>query len=59
MDIEILLNLRHLKNIKNCRVENKQFLIDNFKKIEFNNIECTIGNGYFINQPSYYIKGYK
>lgn len=45
--------------IQNCRVENKRFLIDDFKKIGFNNIECTVGNDYFINKPSYYIKGYK
>ena len=47
------------RKIQNCRVENKQFLIDDFKKIGFNNIECTIGNDYFLNKPSYYIKGYK
>jgi len=39
--------------------QKKQFLIDDFKKIGFNNIECTVGNDYFINKPTYYIKGYK
>lgn len=45
--------------IQNCRVENADYLINDFKKIGFNNVECTIGNDYFINKRSYYIKGYK
>lgn len=60
--MDLLISNQYYENsgkIQNCRVENKQFLIDDFEKIGFNNIECTVGNDYFINKPTYYIKGYK
>ena len=43
----------------NCRVENKQYLIDDFEKIGFKDITCEVGEDYFTKLPTYYIKGYK
>ena len=45
---------------RNCVVENKEYLIHDFKKIGFKNIECIEGRDFFIKQnKTYYIKGYK
>ena len=47
------------KEYKNSRVENPQYLIDDFEKIGFKNIECLTGIDFFTKLPSYYIKGTK
>ena len=44
---------------KNCRVENKDYLIDDFQKIGFKQITCEIGIDYFTKERSYYIKATK
>jgi ubiquinone/menaquinone biosynthesis C-methylase UbiE len=44
---------------QNCRVENKQFLIDDFTKIGFKDISCETGIDPFTGQNTYYIKGTK
>lgn len=47
------------EEIKNCRVENSDFLIDDFKKIGFKEVECIIGKDFHIGVNSYYVKGSK
>jgi 2-polyprenyl-3-methyl-5-hydroxy-6-metoxy-1,4-benzoquinol methylase len=44
---------------QNCRVENKQFLIDDFIKIGFKDVSCETGIDPFTSQKTYYIKGTK
>jgi cyclopropane fatty-acyl-phospholipid synthase-like methyltransferase len=44
---------------KNCRVLNEQYLVDDFKKIGFNNVTVETGNDYLTSVRSYYIKGNK
>jgi hypothetical protein len=44
---------------QNCRVEDPQFLINDFEKIGFKNITCDTGIDPFTGQRTYYIKGYK
>jgi 2-polyprenyl-3-methyl-5-hydroxy-6-metoxy-1,4-benzoquinol methylase len=44
---------------KNCRVENEQYLIDDFNKIGFNNVRVSTGRDYLTGVRSYYIKGEK
>jgi SAM-dependent methyltransferase len=44
---------------KNCRVENKSYLIDDFNKIGFKEVSCATGNDPFTGQNTYYIKGTK
>ena len=43
----------------NCRVENEQYLIDDFNKIGFKNVRVETGNDYLTGTRSYYIKGSK
>lgn len=43
----------------NCRVEDENFLINDFKKIGFKNVTCETGSDYLIGNKSYYIKGVK
>ena len=44
---------------QNCRVENPQYLINDFEKIGFKNVTCDTGRDPFTGQTTYYIKGYK
>ena len=44
---------------QNCRVENSQYLINDFEKIGFKNVICDIGTDPFTGQRTHYIKGYK
>jgi 2-polyprenyl-3-methyl-5-hydroxy-6-metoxy-1,4-benzoquinol methylase len=44
---------------QNCRVENKQFLIEDFIKIGFKDVYCETGIDPFTGQKTYYIKGTK
>jgi 2-polyprenyl-3-methyl-5-hydroxy-6-metoxy-1,4-benzoquinol methylase len=44
---------------KNCKVLNKQYLVDDFNKIGFKNIRVETGNDYLTSVRSYYIKGNK
>lgn len=44
---------------QNCRVENPQYLIDDFEKIGFKNVSCQVGVDYFTQQKTYYLKGTK
>jgi SAM-dependent methyltransferase len=43
----------------NCRVEDEQFLIDDFKKIGFKDVSVETGKDYLTSVKSYYIKGTK
>ena len=43
----------------NCRVENEQFLVNDFKKIGFKDVKVETGRDYLTNVKSYYIKGTK
>jgi hypothetical protein len=43
----------------NCRVENEQFLIDDFKKIGFKDVKVETGKDYLTGVKAYYIKGTK
>ena len=45
--------------IQNCRVENKEFLINDLKKIGFKSVSCETGQDFFTNCTTYYVKGYK
>jgi len=49
----------NLNVYQNCRVENPQYLIDDFEKIGFKNVTCETGVDYFTRQTGYYLKGYK
>lgn len=44
---------------KNCRVENEQYLVDDFNKIGFKNVRVSTGRDYLTGARSYYIKGEK
>ena len=44
---------------KNCRVENEQYLVDDFNKIGFKNVYVQTGRDYLTGVRSYYIKGEK
>jgi cyclopropane fatty-acyl-phospholipid synthase-like methyltransferase len=44
---------------KNCVVLNEQYLVDDFKKIGFNNVTVETGRDYLTGARSYYIKGIK
>jgi SAM-dependent methyltransferase len=44
---------------KNCVVENEQFLVDDFEKIGFKNINVQTGKDYLTGRRVYYIKGEK
>ena len=44
---------------KNCVVENEQFLVDDFQKIGFKNINVQVGRDYLTGNRVYYIKGEK
>jgi hypothetical protein len=43
----------------NCRVENEQYLVDDFNKIGFKNVRVETGSDYLTGTRSYYIKGSK
>jgi cyclopropane fatty-acyl-phospholipid synthase-like methyltransferase len=43
----------------NCRVENEQYLVDDFNKIGFKNVKIETGNDYLTGVKAYYIKGEK
>ena len=44
---------------KNCRVENEQFLVDDFKKVGFKDVSVETGRDYLTGVKAYYIKGTK
>ena len=44
---------------KNCRVENEQYLVDDFNKIGFKNVRIETGRDYLTGVRAYYIKGEK
>lgn len=46
-------------DFKNCKVENEQFLVDDFNKIGFKDVSVQTGRDYLTNVKSYYIKGIK
>lgn len=46
-------------DFKNCRVDNSEFLIKDFKEIGFKDVTCEVGKDYFLSVNSYYIKGVK
>jgi SAM-dependent methyltransferase len=43
----------------NCRVENEQFLVDDFIKIGFKDVKVETGHDYLTGVKAYYIKGTK
>jgi SAM-dependent methyltransferase len=43
----------------NCRVENPQFLVDDFNKIGFKDVSIETGNDFLTGVKAYYIKGTK
>lgn len=43
----------------NCRVENEQFLVDDFNKIGFKDVSVVTGRDYLTGVKAYYIKGTK
>jgi SAM-dependent methyltransferase len=43
----------------NCRVENEQYLVDDFTKIGFQNVKIETGRDYLTGVKAYYIKGEK
>jgi SAM-dependent methyltransferase len=43
----------------NCRVENPQFLFDDFTKIGFNDVQIAVGPDYLTGVRAYYVKGTK
>lgn len=43
----------------NCRVENEQYLIDDFNKIGFQNVRIETGRDFLTGVKAYYIKGEK
>jgi SAM-dependent methyltransferase len=43
----------------NCRVENKQYLVDDFNKIGFKNVSIETGRDFLTGVNAYYIKGEK
>jgi tryptophanase len=43
----------------NCRVENEQYLVDDFTKIGFKNVKVQTGRDYLTGVRAYYIKGEK
>ena len=43
----------------NCRVENEQYLVDDFNKVGFRNVRVETGSDYLTGTRSYYIKGSK
>ena len=43
----------------NCRVENEQYLVDDFNKIGFKNVRIETGRDYLTGVKAYYIKGEK
>lgn len=43
----------------NCRVENEQYLVDDFNKIGFQNVRIETGRDYLTGVKAYYIKGEK
>jgi SAM-dependent methyltransferase len=43
----------------NCRVENEQYLVDDFTKIGFKNVRIETGRDYLTGVRAYYIKGEK
>jgi 2-polyprenyl-3-methyl-5-hydroxy-6-metoxy-1,4-benzoquinol methylase len=43
----------------NCRVENEQFLVDDFKKIGFKDVSVETGSDFLTGVKAYYIKGTK
>lgn len=43
----------------NCRVENEQYLIDDFNKIGFKNVSVETGRDFLTGVKAYYIKGEK
>lgn len=47
------------EEIKNCRVENRDFLISDFDKIGFREVSCIVGKDFQNGVNSYYIKGLK
>lgn len=60
LDMEVSNGYYESLNIyQNCRVENPQYLIDDFVKIGFKNVTCDVGKDYFSLNKAYYIKGYK
>ena len=51
--------LENCMDYKNCRVENEQYLVDDFNKIGFKNVSVQTGRDYLTGLKSYYIKGEK
>ena len=45
--------------LMNCVVENPDYLIEDFKKIGFNDVTCEVGTDLFTRHPSYHIRGVK
>jgi cyclopropane fatty-acyl-phospholipid synthase-like methyltransferase len=43
----------------NCRVENEQYLVDDFNKIGFKNVKVETGRDFLTGVKAYYIKGEK
>lgn len=43
----------------NCRVENEQYLVDDFNKIGFRNVKIETGRDFLTGVKAYYIKGEK
>jgi hypothetical protein len=43
----------------NCRVENEQYLVDDFNKIGFKNVSIETGRDFLTGVKAYYIKGEK
>ena len=43
----------------NCRVENEQYLVDDFNKIGFKNVKIETGRDFLTGVKAYYIKGEK
>lgn len=44
---------------KNCRVENEQYIVDDFNKIGFKDVKIETGKDYLTGVKAYYIKGTK
>ena len=44
---------------KNCRVENANFLINDFYALGFKDVNCFVGIDPFAHKPSYYVRAFK
>ena len=60
--MDLVDNVKYYENsqqLKNCVVENSDFLINDFKKIGFVDVSCTVSTDMYAMVPSYYIRGIK